>query len=557
MSAKMIVPLESEVLYVPLGGAGQIGMNMYCYGHAGKWIVVDCGISFAHDGLPGIELLMADPEFILEQRDNIAALVITHAHEDHIGAISYMIEELGCPLYATAFTAAMIRSRLEEAELSRKVKVHVIAPNQQFSVPSFNLRYVPLTHSIPESMGLLIETKIGTIFHSGDWKFDSKPLLGQPTDMAALTAIGDRGVLAMTCDSTNVLERGHSGSESEVMEGMVPLIAAQKGRVAVTLFASNVSRMQTIARAADANGRSVALVGRSLLKVYDIAVNLGIIDAFPNLVGEDDIGYIPADKILYLCTGCQGERRSALARIAEKSHPYVRLGSGDTVMFSSREIPGNEIAIQYMQNALVRQGVRIIGASDAKTHVSGHPCQDELAAMYGAIRPKIAIPMHGELRHLTAHAEFALNHGATKSLVVENGQLIRITHNGAVSQIDEVESGILALDGEQWISMKSNVIKEKHKFNWNGGMVVSLAMNTKGAVVGIPSVSLMGIVDEAEIDAVSERIVEAAIDAVDNMSKSDRADDNYAAEKIRIAAQKVILDVCGKKPLGRVHIIRV
>lgn len=559
-------PKSDEILYVPIGGAGQIGMNLYMYGHAGQWIAVDCGISFAHDGIPGIEVMMPDPEFVLEHRDNLQGLVITHAHEDHIGAIPYIIEDLGCPVYATRFTAAMIRSKLEESGLHKKIKVHVLPENQPFDLGKFGLEFVPLTHSIPESNALYIKTPVGNIFHTGDWKIDPRPLISQPINAQRLKQIGNDKVLALVCDSTNVFEEGHSGSEAEAKAGLSTVIAAQKNKVAVTLFASNVARMQSIAEAAAANDRHVALIGRSLQRVYGIATELGIIREFPNLVADEEASQFPDDKILYMCTGCQGERRSALARIADETHPIVRLHEGDTVIFSSREIPGNELAIQAMQNALARQGVHIITPSHIVgegqenvpvIHVSGHPYKQELLKMYEWIRPQIAIPMHGELRHLIEHKYLADENGITQSLVVENGHIVSIKQRGAEA-IGQIDCQALGLDGEQWVPLSGSVIKERHKFTWNGAMVISVAIGgKKDGLVSFPVVSLLGVVEKEDIDDLSDLIADKVEKTVIGLSRSDKQDDDAAAEKIRLAAQRVVQDYCGKKPLGRVHILRV
>lgn len=551
-----LTPGSGEILYVPLGGAGQIGMNLYMYGHDGQWLMVDCGISFAHDGIPGVEVMMPDPEFLLSRTDKIAGLVVTHGHEDHIGAIPYLIEDLGCPIYATSFTAELIRLKLEEAGLAKKVKIHVLPIAQQFQLGKFGLEFVPMTHSIPQSCALHIRTKAGNIFHSGDWKFDPEPMIGPPADFEYLRKIGDGGILAMTCDSTNVFEVGQSGSERRARDGLRETVAKQKNKVAVTLFASNVARLQSAAMAAADSGRHVALVGRSLDRIYDVATRLKIIPEFPNLVETENIGQFPNDKILYICTGCQGERRSALARIADESHPHVRLDQGDTVIFSSREIPGNEIAIQTMQNALSRRNVHIISAGDAPVHVSGHPYRDELKKIYSLIRPQIAVPMHGEPRHLHEHRDLADECGVGQSIAAENGELIRITASGA-EKIGEVECGILGLDGEQWIPLDGNVIRDRHKFTWGGAMMISLALsNKKGELRAYPHISLLGIVEKDQIDDLSDAIAQKIEQSLVKLSKKHN-DDNALAEELRIVAQRVVAEYCGKKPLGRVHILRV
>ncbi|TAH33080.1 MAG: ribonuclease J [Alphaproteobacteria bacterium] len=549
-------PKNSEVLYVPLGGAGEIGRNMYLYGHAGKWLLVDCGISFAHDGIPGIDLLMSDPEFILERKESLVGMIVTHAHEDHIGAIPYVIEELGCPIYTTRFTAAMIKTKLEETGLNRKVKTHIIESNREFSVGPFDLQFLPLTHSIPDNHSLVIKTKIGTIFHTGDWKFDPTPVIGEPTDFHALHELGERRVMAMICDSTNVFEPGEGGSEQAVRQSLKKIIAEQTGKVAVTLFASNVARLKSVAEAAEAADRHVVLAGRSLHRVYDIATQLGYIKEIPNLIDEEQVGYFPDNKILFLCTGCQGERMSAMDKIAGGMHQHIKLGDGDTVIFSSREIPGNELAIQQIQNRLARLGVHIITADSHFTHVSGHPYRDELTKMYQLIRPRLAIPMHGELRHLLTHQELAQKCGVRDALVVENGEVIRILPDRS-EYVGTIPTDVLALDGDQWIRLNSEVFKEKHKFNWNGAMVISVALDKKGQLVTGPEISLMGVVEHDQLDQVTENVADAVEESLNKTSKSERIDDAAMAEKIRIAAQRVVQAVSGKKPLGRVHILRV
>jgi ribonuclease J len=553
---KPIKPTADEVLYVPLGGAGEIGMNMYVYGHAGKWLLIDAGISFAHDGIPGVELLMPDPDFIMEHADDVVGLVVTHAHEDHIGAIAYVIEELGCPIYATQFTAAMIRTKLDEFELSRKIKIHIVEANDPIDVGPFGISYLPLTHSIPDNHGLVITTKIGKIFHTGDWKFDPNPGLGRPSDLAALRALGQESVLAMMCDSTNVFEPGHSGSEVEVTKSLTKIIAGLSGRVAVTMFASNVARLHSVIQAAIAADRQVVLAGRSLHRVYEIATKLGYIEDSPHVVDEDQAGYFPDDKVLFICTGCQGERRSALAKIAAGEHRHIELGKGDHVIFSSREIPGNEIAIQQLQNSLARQGVNLITAHSHFTHVSGHPYRDELSEMYRLVRPKVAVPMHGELRHLQAHVELAKEMQVGTALVAQNGQMLRLTKQGA-SYVDEIDTGVLALDGGQWISLKSELLKERQKFTWNGAIAISAAIDQKGRLQDGTQVSLIGVMEQDQHDETIAEIESQIAKTISGLSKAELRDDKVLADKIRIAAQRVVQAASGKKPIGRVHIVRV
>ncbi|HET6223250.1 MAG TPA: ribonuclease J, partial [Dongiaceae bacterium] len=419
-------PGADEVLFLALGGAGEIGMNLNLYGHAGKWLMIDLGVTFGDDATPGIEVIMPDIGFIEERRRDLAGLVLTHAHEDHIGAVPYLWPRLGCPIFATPFTASLVREKLREVGLAQAAPITEIPMSGRFSVGPFELELVTLTHSIPEPNAVVIRTKFGTLLHTGDWKLDPEPLVGPLADEAALRRLGDEGVLAMICDSTNALVHGQSGSEGEVRESLQELVGRLPGRIAVACFASNVARVETIARVAAAHDRQVALVGRSLWRITEAARENGYLADIPPFITEHDIGYLPRDKALLICTGSQGEPRSALARIARDDHPTVSLEKGDTVIFSSRIIPGNERSIGELQNGLVRLGVEIITERDHFVHVSGHPARDELLAMYQWVRPRIAIPVHGEARHLRAHARLAESGQVGQALVIENGDVVRL-----------------------------------------------------------------------------------------------------------------------------------
>jgi ribonuclease J len=417
---------RDELVFLPLGGSGEIGMNFNAYGFGPEndrqWIIVDCGVLFGREGnTPGVDLLMPDIRYLAERAGNLLGIIATHAHEDHIGAIAPLWPSLRCPIYATPFTARLIAGKLEEAGLGSKVRVKEVPVGGKLTLGPFQMDFISITHSILEPNMLAIRTPLGVVAHTGDWKIDPNPMLGEATDIAALEALGNEGVLALVCDSTNALVPGSSGSEAKVRENLTALIGTLKGRVAVTGFASNVARLDTIARAATAHGRRIALVGRSMQKMVSAARETGYLKDFPTILDETDVAEMPAHKVLYLCTGSQGEPRAALARIANDSHPHVHLAEGDTVIFSSRVIPGNELGIAEIQNKLAGRGIAVLTSEDHDVHVSGHPCRDELAQMYRWIRPQLALPVHGEMRHQVAHAKLAMSmsrmRGSTRSTV--------------------------------------------------------------------------------------------------------------------------------------------
>ncbi|WP_339335189.1 ribonuclease J, partial [uncultured Maricaulis sp.] len=399
--------MTDSLYFLPLGGSDEIGMNLnlYGYGPEGKqtWIIVDCGVTFGNLTTPGVDLIMPDPRFIEERRDNLIGMVLTHAHEDHMGAVAHLWRRLKCPIWATPFTAWLVRDRLREYGLLDEVELHEIALDSRFQLGPFDLQMVTLTHSIPEPNGIAIRTPAGMVLHTGDWKIDPAPMIGEATDIDAITAIGDEGVLAMICDSTNVFTPGESGSEGDVRDELIKVVSECKtGKVAIAAFASNVARLQSAIQAAEANGRRVCLVGRSMHRMTAAAKAVGLLQDVQDFVGEEEAAFFPAEKILYLCTGSQGEPRAALSRIAAGNHRNVTLGNEDTVIFSSRVIPGNELGIFELQNQLAERGVHILTEKNRPIHVSGHPCRDELAQMYAWAKPKVAIPVHGERRHLLA-----------------------------------------------------------------------------------------------------------------------------------------------------------
>ena len=540
--------MQDELVFLPLGGSGEIGMNFNAYGFGPEndrqWIIVDCGVLFGREGgTPGVDLIMPDIRYLAERRENVLAIIATHAHEDHIGAIAPLWPSLRCPIYATPFTARLITGKLEEAGLSGRVHVHEVPVGGKLKLGPFQLDFISITHSILEPNLLAIRTPLGVVAHTGDWKIDPDPMLGEATDTAALEKLGNEGVLALVCDSTNALVAGSSGSEAKVRESLTALIGTLKGRVAVTGFASNVARLDTIARAAKAHGRRVALVGRSMQKMVSTARETGYLKDFPQVLDETEVADMPAHKVLYLCTGSQGEPRAALARIANKSHPHVELGEGDAVIFSSRVIPGNELAIAEIQNQLAARGVALLTAEDHFVHVSGHPCRDELAQMYRWIRPQLALPVHGEMRHQVSHARLARELQVPQAMVPENGQMFRLAP-GRPELIDEVPSGRIHMDGRILVAEGEGLAKDRRAMAFAGLLVVALVVDHKGRIAAPPVV-----LGEGMPEPVEEAVLKAVEATIDGNRKSDIDD---LTENVRRAARRAAHDAWGKKPITRV-----
>ena len=548
---------NGELAFVPLGGTGEIGMNLnlYRYGEAGKerWLAVDCGIGFGGSEHPEVDVMMADPTFIAERRDKLVGLVITHAHEDHIGAVAWLWPRLKCPVYATPFATAVLRRKLGEVGLVGQVPLHVVPPGGSIDLAPFALRFIRMAHSIPESQALVIETPLGTILHTGDWKLDPNPLIGSPSDEAALAALGDKGVLAMVCDSTNAMVEGHSGSEQDVRRSLSTLIRDLTGRVAVTCFASNVARMESIALAARDAGRSVAVAGRSLRNMDAAARECGYLKSLPPFLSEDDIDDVPDDNLVILVTGSQGEPRSALARIAQDNHPRVSLGEGDTVIFSSRVIPGNERAIGTMQDNLIRHGVRLMTDHDHLTHVSGHPARDELRRLYRLVKPRYAVPVHGEWRHLSAHAALAREAGATPFLL-EDGDILSLAP-GRPAIVDSAPVGRLVLDGTRLVPMNGEVMSARRRMLFNGLIVGSIAVDQQGNLLGRPKISAPGVLDPE--DAETSRVAGEFLEIMRDLPASLRRDDVGLNEAARAALRRALGRRLGKRPMVDVHLIRV
>ena len=548
---------SSEFLFLPLGGAEEIGMNLNLYGYGGKWLIVDCGVTFGDDSTPGVELILPDPQWIVERRRDLVGIVATHAHEDHIGAIPYLWPQLGCPVYATPFTAAVLKRKLQEAELARRVEIRPIPVSGSFKIEPFDLELIHLTHSIPEPMAIAIKTPAGTVLHTGDWKFDPDPLIGPVADEAALRRLGDQGVLALVGDSTNVFVSGEAGSEADVRRNLEDLVGRFRERVVVACFASNVARLESIALAAKAHDRHAALVGRSLWRMYDAAKEAGYLRDLPPFVTEHDAGFLPRDKVVMICTGSQGEPRSALSRIASGTHPHVTLEPGDAAIFSSRNIPGNERAIAKLQNQLSKLGVDIVTtAEEAGVHVSGHPARDELSRMYHWVRPQIAIPVHGEARHLAEHAKLARECQVPEAVVSENGSIVRLAP-GPATVVEHVTAGRLALDGTQLVPLDGGAMRARKKLMTNGIAVVTLVVGRGGKLEADPLVSLQGVVDNDTSEGLIEGAADAVAGAFEDLGKGERRDDDAVREAARLAVRRFVNAEVGKKPQTEVHLVRI
>ncbi len=547
---------DPDALYfLPLGGAGEIGMNLSLYGYRGQWLIVDCGVTFGEEEhQPGIDVIMADPAFIVERRDQLLGIVATHAHEDHIGAIPYLWPQLRCPVWATPFTAAVLRAKLVEARLVDQVAINTVPMSGRFTIGPFELELITLTHSIPEPNAVVIRTSAGTVLHTGDWKLDPEPLIGSATDEARLREVGDEGVLAIVCDSTNALKPGSSGSEGELRRSLTELIGQYDGRVAVACFASNVARLSTIAHAARAHDRDVALVGRSLWRIEKAAREHGYLADVPRFLTEDEAGYVPREKILLICTGSQGEPRAALARIAREDHPNISLDEGDVVVFSSRIIPGNEKAIGRLQNELVRLGIEVVTEADHFVHVSGHPAQDELVRMYQMIRPRIAIPVHGEARHLAAHAHLARECQVEEALVIENGDLIRLDRSGGAI-VDEVPVGRIASDGKSLLPIGGAVLQQRRRLAGDGSVVATLVVDRRGWLAAPPQISLIGLAEANAEPAAALR--DALADAMEGLPAPLRHDDNAVRDLARRVLRRGLNERFGKRPLIEIQLVRL
>ncbi|MBF0850576.1 ribonuclease J [Gluconobacter sp. R75690] len=548
---------QDGLSFLPLGGTGEIGMNfnLYCLTKNGHdtWLAIDCGIGFSGNDTPEAEVLMPDPTFIADRARDLCGLVITHAHEDHLGAVAHLWPYLRCPVYATPFAAAVLRRKLQEAHLNNQVKIHVIRPGSRFDVGPFDLQFVSVTHSVAEAQAVALRTPHGLIVHTGDWKLDENPLVGPVTDLETFGKLGDEGVLAMVGDSTNVLKPGKSESEADVRKGLTELIAGLEGRIAVTCFASNVARVESIAKAAQASGRVVMIVGRSLRNLETAARECGYFKDLPPFLTEQDVRDVDDDNLLMIITGSQGEPRSALSRIASDTHPNIALGEGDTVIYSSRMIPGNEQAVMAVQDNLSRRGVTVLTDKDAKVHTSGHATSEDIRTLYRIVRPKYSIPTHGEWRHLTAHAALAHEMGA-EPILLEDGDILNLSP-GEVKVVDTAPTGRLALDGGRLLPMTGGVLAARRKMLFNGIVLASFAVDDEGYVIGDPKISAPGLLESDDPESV--RIQEEFADAIDQIPDELRQDDAAFRDAAKTALRRALGRKLQKRPLVDVHLLRV
>jgi ribonuclease J len=549
-----------ELVFAPLGGVGEIGMNLAIYGfgeaHRRKWIVVDLGVSFGGDDLPGIDLIMPDIRFLVEERRNLLGLVLTHAHEDHFGALLDLWPRLKIPVYATPFTAALIEAKRQSEPGAPEVPVTIVPLDGRFSLGPFDIELVSMAHSIPESNGLIIRTKLGTVLHTGDWKIDPTPVLGPPTDEDKLRSLGNEGCLALVGDSTNAVREGRSPSEMEVAKTLAELIRTAPGRVGVTTFASHVGRLRSVAKAAAACDREVVLVGRSMERIAQVARETGYLDDIRDFRSVEVFGYLPPEKVVALCTGSQGEARAALSRIAEDDHPEVSFSSGDRVIFSSRAIPGNEKAVMRVINGLVALGVEVITDRDHLVHVSGHPRRAELQDMIGWVRPQILIPAHGETLHMAAHAALARRAGVPKVITCRDGDLVRLAPQPGI--IDELPAGRLYKDGTILIGAQERTVPDRRKLGFAGIVSVALTLSHTGELLSGPRVEMTGVPDANAAGAAMLQIAHASVlEAFNSMPKARRRDPDAVAEALRRAVRSAMGSAWKKKPICHVHVLTI
>lgn len=555
MNAKKKFDHKNDLVLLALGGIGEIGMNCYCYGVGPaddrEWLMVDLGVKFGEDSEPGIDVVLPDVSFIAGDRRNLSGLVLTHAHEDHLGAVAWLWPQLRCPVYCTPFAAEILKLKLKEAGLDEEVPVRIQAVGSRFKVGSFDLEFIAVTHSIPEPTALLIETSQGRVLHSGDWKIDRTPVLGPGMDEKRLREIGDGGVDVLVCDSTNVLREGFSPSESDVAATIMKIVREARGRVAVTTFASHVDRLSSAVKAARATGREVVVAGRAMRNTIEAARACGFLRDAGEFLDEEEFGYLPPDKIMLLCTGSQGEPRAAIARIAEDQHPHVALEPGDLVIFSSRTIPGNEKEVSLVHNNLAKLDIDIVTSDEALVHTSGHPRQEELRTFYEWLRPRALVPMHGEPRHLRAQAKFAASCGIAETLIPLDGHLARLCP-GPVQNVDEAPAGRLHVDGKLIVPAEDGPARQRRKLSFAGIVFVSVAIDARLQLVD--DLKLIGDGLPAGLD---DDLLDAADEAFASIPKPRRKDDDMVSETLRNSIRRAAERIWGKKPIVKVAVVRV
>jgi ribonuclease J len=539
----------NELLFLALGGSDEIGMNVNLYGCQGKWVMVDLGITFSSSEYPGTELILPDLEFIEERTGDLLGIVLTHGHEDHIGAVPYLAADLGVPLYATPFTAALIRGKLEEQGLLDEVELNVIRMGGSFALGPFGFQLMPLAHSILEMSACLIDTPYGRIFHTGDWKLDEQPVIGQPSTEEQLRKVGDEGVLALVCDSTNAFNNDDSGSEGSVYDDLLKSVKEARGRVVITTFASNAARLHTLGEVAKASGRKLCFAGRSLNRIIEASQSTGYLKSLPETIDMELVDTLPRNQVMVVATGGQGEARAALARIADGNHP-VKLEEGDTVIFSSKQIPGNEVAIGRIMNQLARRNILTVTEKQAHVHVSGHPGRPELAALYDWVRPQILVPVHGERRHMAEQARFGLAEGIPQAIVQSNGDVIRLAPNGP-EKLGEERTGRLILDGDVIIAADGETMNQRRRLSWYGLISVAIALDGADSLLGDPVFRMHGIPVEDEREDFLDEASNAAVKAVGAW----KGDMDKLREDVRLAVRRVATSWTGKKPIVDVMIV--
>ena len=551
------VPGADELLFVALGGAGEIGMNLNLYGCGGRWLMVDLGIGFGDESTPGIDVLVPDPGFIAERRAALEAIVLTHAHEDHLGAVTTLWPKLRCPVYASPFAAAVLRRKLAEAGLD-EVPLRIVAPNERFDAGPFEVEYFTAAHSIPEGHVLAIRTKAGLAVHATDWKLDPAPLVGAQTDMDGLRALGAEGVRALMIDSTNAMVDGRAGSEAALRESLTKIVAECTGRVAVACFSSNIARIETVAHAAAANDRQTCLVGRSMWRMVEAARETGYLADTEPFLTEHDAGYLPPERVVMAVTGSQGERRAALTRIAANDHPAVALEPGDTVIYSSRQIPGNELAIGRVQNLLARQGIEVIVDGARHTHVSGHPAREELRALYDCLKPACVVPIHGEARHLF---EQVVAGAGSRRRRWAGG---RERHPGQADPRPVGTGGLrsrpgrLGVDGKQLVPLDGQTVRARHRIGAAGSAVATVVLDHRGRLAADPMVSLHGVTEPDGAEEIEDDAIDALMDAVEDLlRRTHRQDDESVEKAARSALSGTLRRATGKRPVTQVHVVRV
>ena len=551
---------KEELLFCPLGGSGEIGanMNLYAYGKENdhKWIIVDMGVSFADDSIPGVDLIMPDPGFIIDKKDDLLGIVLTHAHEDHIGAVAHIWPKLKCKIYATPFTATLLIEKFKEKKIDIVSHLKIVALNSKIKLGNFEIDFVTLTHSILEPNGLCIKTPLGTILHTGDWKIDPNPLIGGTIDEAKLKKIGDNGVSAMICDSTNIFSPGRAGSESEVRDSLLRIMELKTKRLLVTSFASNVARMESIFYCAKKTGRNICLVGRSMQRIYKAAKKCGYLKGLINPVEPREAKKIEKNKILYLATGSQGEPMGAMTRIVNGVHPEVFLESGDCVIFSSKIIPGNEKKLYQLQNLIVKNKIEIITEENAFVHVSGHPNRDDLKDMYKWVKPKCVIPVHGEHRHMVEHVSFAKEMQVPKALLIENGDIIKILPNENPAIIDKAPSGRVYLDGSVNVESDSQSIKDRKNLSLNGYLEITLIVSNNGKIKK-PIISFKGIPENNEHEPFIFDIEDEIFNICRTFSLDSKTQQNNLIETIKQNCRRIVREKTGKKPFTNINIARI